>query len=79
MKCQILFSGKSKKNINNLSSPEFAQRVVKVQTLTVIHAFSFIFGEGSSFCCSLDVWFLSVCCLGCFLCLSLCSPRISEF
>ena len=30
MKCQILFSGKNKKNITNLSSAEFAQRVVKV-------------------------------------------------
>ena len=29
MKCQILFSGKNKKNIN-LSSAENAQRVVKV-------------------------------------------------
>ena len=29
MKCQILFSGKNKKNIN-LSSAEFVQRVVKV-------------------------------------------------
>ena len=32
MKCQILFSGKYKKNIN-LSSAELAQRVVKVKTL----------------------------------------------
>ena len=32
MKCQILFSGKNKKNIN-LSSAENAQRVVKVKTL----------------------------------------------
>ena len=30
MKCQILFSGKNKKNITNLSSTELAQRVVKV-------------------------------------------------
>ena len=30
MKCLILFSGKNKKNIINLSSAEFAQRVVKV-------------------------------------------------
>ena len=29
MKCQILFSGKNKKNIINVSS-EFAQRMVKV-------------------------------------------------
>ena len=33
MKCQILFSGKSKKNIINLSSAENAQRVVKVNLL----------------------------------------------
>ena len=31
MKCQILFSGKNKKNIINLSSAENAQRVVKVK------------------------------------------------
>ena len=30
MKCQILFHGKNKKNITNLSSVENAQRVVKV-------------------------------------------------
>ena len=33
MKCQILFSGKNKKNIINLSSAENAQRVVKVKAL----------------------------------------------
>ena len=32
MKCQILFTGKNKKNIINLSSAENAQRVVKVKT-----------------------------------------------
>ena len=31
MKCQILFSGKNKKNIINLPSAENAQRVVKVK------------------------------------------------
>ena len=31
MKYQIMFSGKNKKNIINLSSAEFAQRVVKVK------------------------------------------------
>ena len=31
MKCQILFTGKNKKNIINLSSAEYAQRVVKVK------------------------------------------------
>ena len=31
MKCQNLFSGKNKQNINNLSSAEFAQRVVKLK------------------------------------------------
>ena len=30
MKCQILFSGKNKKNIISLSSAEFAHRVVKI-------------------------------------------------
>ena len=29
MKCQILFSGKNKKSVINLSSAEFDQRVVK--------------------------------------------------
>ena len=33
MKCQILFSGKNKKNIINLSSAENAQRVVKVNCI----------------------------------------------
>ena len=33
MKCQILFSGKNKKNITDLSSPELAQRVVKIKQL----------------------------------------------
>ena len=33
MKCQNLFSGKSKKNITNLSSAELAKRVVKVKRL----------------------------------------------
>ena len=31
MQCQSLFSGKNKKNIINLSSAEFAQRMVKVK------------------------------------------------
>ena len=31
MKCQMLFSGKNKKNIINLSSAELAQRAVKVK------------------------------------------------
>ena len=36
MKCQILFSGKNKKNIINLSSAENAQRVVKVKSNNVL-------------------------------------------
>ena len=32
MKCQILFSGKNKKNIINLSSAKNVQRVVKVES-----------------------------------------------
>ena len=31
MNCQIMFSGKNKKNIMTLSSDEFAKRVVKVK------------------------------------------------
>ena len=34
MKCLILVSGKNKKNIINLSSAEFAQRLVKATMLT---------------------------------------------
>ena len=37
MKCQILLSGKNKKNIINLSSAENAQRVVKVKTHQQLH------------------------------------------
>ena len=37
MKCQILFSGKNKKKIINLSSAENAQRVVKVNSLTIVY------------------------------------------
>ena len=33
MKCQILFSGKSKKNITNLLSAELAQSMVKVNLI----------------------------------------------
>ena len=36
MKCQILFSGKNKKNIINLPSAENAQRVVKVNIVEVL-------------------------------------------
>ena len=32
MRCEILFSGKNKKNIINLSSGEFTRRVVKVKS-----------------------------------------------
>ena len=38
MKCQILFSGKNKKNIINLPSAENAQRVVKVKALVTTAA-----------------------------------------
>ena len=34
MKCEILFSGKIKKNTTNLSSAELAKRVVKVKVIT---------------------------------------------
>ena len=39
MKCQILFSGKSKKEIINLSSAELAQRVVNIKRVIdlVVH------------------------------------------
>ena len=32
MKCQNLFSGKNKKNMINLWSAEFAQRMIKVKS-----------------------------------------------
>ena len=35
MKCQILFSGKNKKNIINLSSVEFVQKVIIVNKHSV--------------------------------------------
>ena len=38
MKCQILFSGKNKKNNIILSSAENAQRVVKVNLFNPCHA-----------------------------------------
>ena len=41
MKCHILFSGKNKKNIINLSSAENAQRVVKVKYRLKIHILLF--------------------------------------
>ena len=36
MKCRILFSGKNKKNIVNLSSAELAQRVLKVNVFVTL-------------------------------------------
>ena len=42
MKCLILFSGKNKKNIINLSSAELAKRVVRVKLSLKM---SLIFGE----------------------------------
>ena len=41
MKCQILFSGKNKKNITNLSSAELAKREVKVSYTKSINIFHF--------------------------------------
>ena len=37
MKYQTLFSGKNKKNITNLSSAEFARRVIMVKLLNNIN------------------------------------------
>ena len=36
MKCQILFSGKSRKNITSLPSADYAQRVIKVNLPSLI-------------------------------------------
>ena len=48
MKCQILFPGKNKKNITNLSAAELAQRVVMVKLISFILEFHQIcnFGNG---------------------------------
>ena len=43
MKCQILFTGKNKKNNINLSSAENAQRVVKAKLSPVICVFGVIY------------------------------------
>ena len=43
MKCQILFSGKHKKNILNLLSAELAPNVIKVKYLSVFFFFFFFF------------------------------------
>ena len=53
MKCQILFSGKNKKNIINLSSAENAQRVVKINITKSFYAF----GRGA--CHNCDLSFIS--------------------
>ena len=42
MKCQILFSGKNKKNIINLSSAELAQGVVNVNQTLLVFCFLFL-------------------------------------
>ena len=42
MKCQSLFSGKNKKKIINLSSAEFAKRVVNVNTSHVLKVHEFL-------------------------------------
>ena len=54
MKCQILFSGKNKKTITNLSSTELVNRVIKVNLNTL---FSVCYLMGSVF--HLD-WFVQV-------------------
>ena len=50
MKCQSLFSGKNKKNIINLLSAEFAQRVIKVKLSLPFHlCFYSLFQQLSQF------------------------------
>ena len=46
IKCQILFSGKNKKNITNLSSAEFAHKVVTVKGNTEFQFFYFRHSRG---------------------------------
>ena len=41
MKCQILYSGKNKENIVNLSSAELAQREVNIKVFFFVFFFFF--------------------------------------
>ena len=49
MKCQILFFGKNKKNITNLSSAEFAQRVMKVKVSKYVNTWQWLFYSDMDF------------------------------
>ena len=42
MNCQILFSGKNKKNITNLSSAELAHRVVMVNLICIQNSYALV-------------------------------------
>ena len=50
MKCQILLSGKNKRNIIKLSSAELAQRVVKVKEYFFMRFFLFHFSRKNIGC-----------------------------
>ena len=43
MKCQILFSGKNRKNNTNFSSAEYAERVRKIKGLDALGSFFLLF------------------------------------
>ena len=59
MKCQILFSGKNKKNNIILSSAENAQRVVKVKLHSCLCDLMFI---SFTYSCQLHFHFFSMAC-----------------
>ena len=50
MKCQILFSGKNKKNVVNLSPAELAQRVVKVKLILLAPNLTLTFDTATHNC-----------------------------
>ena len=71
MKCQILFSGKNKKNIINLSSAELAKRVVKVKERA-----SKILSFKEIFLSNLLPWLIYLSHEECITILSLCNHRL---
>ena len=71
LKCQILFSGKINKNITNLSSVEFAKRVVKVYE-GHMNIFYLISVSDASMCN-----YLLILLFYCTFCINLCMQTLS--
>ena len=46
MKCQILFPGKNKKNVTNMSSAEILPRVLSSKTVFHLHKYPFPWSKG---------------------------------